>query len=209
MLKAYHFTNFKFAHTQNRGNYRLIRSNGQDVNQTLSEGEKTFVTFLYFMHLLNGSNNRDLKTENKVVVINDPISSLDSNVLFIVSNLILKLIDEVRNNQSNAVQVFILTHNVYFHKEITYLKNRSQGKRRADETFWTIRKVNDVTEVEPHESNPIKTSYELMWQELKYARNSSSMTVQKLIRRIIENYSKYSGITVPMIFLINLKKRKG
>lgn len=194
LLKAYHFTNFKFAHTQNQGNYRLIRSNGQDVNQTLSEGEKTFVTFLYFMHLLNGSNNSELITENKVVVIDDPISSLDSNVLFIVSNLISKLIEDVRNNQSNTIQLFLLTHNVYFHKEITFSKKRSKdGSKMQEETFWIIRKVNDITESKSYDSNPIKSSYELMWQELKSAQHNSSITVQNLIRRIIENYFKIYG----------------
>ncbi|MFC3746972.1 AAA family ATPase [Paenibacillus sp. GCM10012306] len=193
LLKAYHFTNFKFAHTQNQGNYRLIRSNGQDVNQTLSEGEKTFVTFLYFMHLLNGSNNRERITENKVVIIDDPISSLDSNVLFIVSNLILKLINEVRSNLNNVTQLFILTHNIYFHKEITFNKKRSKGRRMQDETFWIIRKINDVTETKTYEINPIKSSYELMWQELRLAQDSSSMTVQNIIRRIIENYFKLFG----------------
>ncbi|MGG3508510.1 AAA family ATPase [Paenibacillus lautus] len=193
LLKAYHFTNFKFAHTQSQGNYRLIRSNGQDVNQTLSEGEKTFVTFLYFMHLLNGSNNSELISENKIVVIDDPISSLDSSVLFIVSNLITKLIEEVRTNQRNVVQVFLLTHNVYFHKEITFSKNRSKKSKMQDETFWIIRKDNDVTEAKSYNLNPIKSSYELMWQELKSAQHSSSITVQNLIRRIIENYFKIYG----------------
>ncbi len=194
LLKAYNFTNFKFAHTQNQGNYRLVRSTGEDVNQTLSEGEKTFVTFLYFMHLLNGSNNRDLITENKVVVIDDPISSLDSNVLFIVSNLILKLIDDIRNNQNNIVQLFVLTHNVYFHKEVTFNKKRTKGGKLHDETFWIIRKVNKVTEAQSYDTNPIKTSYELMWQELRSAtQSSSSTTVQNLIRRIIENYFKVFG----------------
>lgn len=194
LLKAYNFTNFKFAHTQNQGNYRLVRSTGEDVNQTLSEGEKTFVTFLYFMHLLSGSNNRDLITENKVVVIDDPISSLDSNVLFIVSNLILKLIDDSRSNKNNVVQLFVLTHNVYFHKEVTFHKKRSKGIKLHDETFWIIRKVNNVTEATSHDTNPIKTSYELMWQELRSAtQSSSSTTVQNLIRRIIENYFKVFG----------------
>ncbi|WP_185897335.1 AAA family ATPase [Paenibacillus zeisoli] len=195
MLKAYNFTNFSFAHTQSEGNYRLIRSNGEDVNQTLSEGEKTFVTFLYFMHLLNGSNNRDLISENKIVVIDDPISSLDSNILFIVSNLILKLIDDIRKNQNNVVQLFVLTHNVYFHKEVTFQKKRSKGIKLNDETFWIIRKVNNVTEAQPYDSNPIKTSYELMWNELRAAAESStsSTTVQNLIRRIIENYFKVFG----------------
>ncbi|ETT65457.1 hypothetical protein C173_20556 [Paenibacillus sp. FSL R7-277] len=195
LLKAYNFTNFKFAHTQNQGNYRLVRSTGEDVNQTLSEGEKTFVTFLYFMHLLNGSNNRDLISENKVVVIDDPISSLDSNVLFIVSNLILKLIEDSRNNKNNVVQLFVLTHNVYFHKEVTFNKKRSKGVKLHDETFWIIRKVNnDVTAAQSYDTNPIKTSYELMWQELRSATQiSSSTTVQNLIRRIIENYFKVFG----------------
>ncbi|MBM6383097.1 MAG: AAA family ATPase [Paenibacillus sp.] len=194
LLKAYNFTNFKFAHTQKQGNYRLVRSTGEDVNQTLSEGEKTFVTFLYFMHLLSGSNSRDLITENKVVVIDDPISSLDSNVLFIVSNLILKLIDDSRSNKNNVVQIFVLTHNVYFHKEVTFNKKRSKGIKLHDETFWIIRKVNNVTEATPHNTNPIKTSYELMWQELRSATlSSSSTTVQNLIRRIIENYFKLFG----------------
>lgn len=193
LLKAFNFTNFKFAHTQTEGNYRLIRTNGEDVNQTLSEGEKTFVTFLYFMHLLNGSNNKDLITENRVVVIDDPISSLDSNVLFIVSNLILKLIDDIRNNNSNVVQLFVLTHNIYFHKEVTFNKKRSKGRKLNDETFWIIRKINNVTEAESYDTNPIKTSYELMWQELRSAQGRSSTTVQNLTRRIIEYYFKIFG----------------
>ncbi|WP_068793504.1 AAA family ATPase [Brevibacillus laterosporus] len=193
LLKAFNFTNFKFAHTQTEGNYRLIRTNGEDVNQTLSEGEKTFVTFLYFMHLLNGSNSKDLITENRVVVIDDPISSLDSNVLFIVSNLILKLIEDIRNNISNVVQLFVLTHNIYFHKEVTFNKKRSKGRKLNDETFWIIRKINNVTEAESYDTNPIKTSYELMWQELRSAQGRSSTTVQNLTRRIIEYYFKIFG----------------
>jgi len=192
LLHAYKFTNFKFAQTSSQGNYRLVRDNGEDVNQTLSEGEKTFVTFLYFMHLLNGSNNRELITENKIAVIDDPISSLDSNVLFIVSNLILKLIDDIRNNKNNVVQLFVLTHNIYFHKEVTFNRNR-RGRKLNDETFWIIRKVNNTTEAKSYDINPIKTSYELMWQELRTAQGSSSSTVQNLIRRIIENYFKLFG----------------
>src|SRR5690606_6509525 len=95
---------------------------------------------------------------------------------------------------NNVVQLFVLTHNVYFHKEVTFDKKRSKGGKLHDETFWIIRKVNNVTDAQPYDTNPIKTSYELMWQELRSAAQSSSTTtVQNLIRRIIENYFKVFG----------------
>ena len=53
----------------------------------MSEGEKTFVTFLYFYHLLKGSESDSGMTTDRIVVFDDPVSSLDSDVLFIVSRL--------------------------------------------------------------------------------------------------------------------------
>lgn len=36
--------------------------------------------------------------------------------------------------------------------------------------------------------NPISTSYELLWKELRETTNSSLVTTQNIMRRIIENY---------------------
>ena len=58
----------------------------------LSEGEKTFVTFLYFYHLLKGSDSDSGMTTDRIVVFDDPVSSLDSDILFIVGSLIKGLI---------------------------------------------------------------------------------------------------------------------
>lgn len=41
--------------------------------------------------------------------------------------------------------------------------------------------------------NPIKSSYELLWQELKDKENSSCISLQNTMRRIIENYFKILG----------------
>ncbi len=192
LLRSFNFTNFKFAETQVRGSYCIIRHDGEDARQTLSEGEKTFVTFLYFIHLLNGSNDKSRITEHKIVVIDDPISSLDSNILFIVSNLIRKIIEDIRNQKGTIQQVFILTHNIYFHKEVTFNKGKGSNKLK-DETFWILRKNYNISEIQGYDCNPIKTSYELLWQEIQYAQERSSNTVQNLIRRIIENYFKIFG----------------
>jgi len=191
LLNKFGFTNFKLVKaTEEEGSYQIVRPNGERVERTLSEGEKTFITFLYFYHWLKGSFNQELITVDRVVVFDDPISSLDSDVLFIVSHLIRKLINEIRDKSGNIKQIIILTHNVYFHKEVSY--NKGKGiQRLKDETFWIIRKENDISKINLYEKNPIQTSYELLWREVK--ENSNSITIENTLRRIIENYFKMFG----------------
>ncbi|WP_229762888.1 AAA family ATPase [Helicobacter pylori] len=122
LLKGYGFTNFSLACTEDEKSYRIQREDGQLVGETLSEGEVTFITFLYYYHLTKGSLKEDDISKNKVLVIDDPISSLDSNILFIVSVLVKELIKETMEEKTNVKQVIILTHNTYFYKEITLLE---------------------------------------------------------------------------------------
>ncbi|NLI92033.1 MAG: AAA family ATPase, partial [Peptococcaceae bacterium] len=120
LLSSFGFKSFSLAKGGDGKTYKLVRANGADAQRTLSEGEKNFVTFLYFYHLLKGSQSESGITTDRVVAIDDPVSSLDNDVLFIISSLIRDLIEDVRNNKGNIKQVFILTHNIYFHKEVTY-----------------------------------------------------------------------------------------
>ncbi|OOQ16594.1 AAA family ATPase, partial [Helicobacter pylori] len=83
LLERYGFTNFGLACTEDEKFYRIQREDGQLVGETLSEGEVTFITFLYYYHLAKGSLKESDISKNKVLVIDDPISSLDSNILFI------------------------------------------------------------------------------------------------------------------------------
>ena len=192
LLEKFGFTNFKLTEaTDEKGSYQIIRPTGERVERTLSEGEKTFITFLYFYHWLKGSIDMDLISVDRVVVFDDPISSLDSDVLFIVSHLIRKTIDEIRSKTSNIKQIIILTHNVYCHKEVTFNIKRLEANRMKDETFWILRKKNDVSKIFLHEKNPVQTSYELLWREVK--ENPDSITIENSLRRIIENYFKMFG----------------
>mgnify|MGYP000214144738 CR=1 FL=1 len=82
----------------------------------------------------------------KLVVIDDPVSSMDSSALFIVSAQIRKMIEVCRNNADNRnpvvsgnfiKQIFILTHNAYFHREVTY----AYANRYDFVSFYLIRKT--------------------------------------------------------------------
>ena len=190
LLKLYKFTDFSLDKASETS-YKLIRDGGGNAKSTLSEGERNFITFLYFYHLLKGSTSESGMTRDCIVVIDDPVSSLDSDTLFVVSNLIKELFKEVRSDNHHIKQILVLTHNVYFHSEVTFNPRRSgSGQALKDETFWAIRKIDDGPELKNYESNPIKSSYKLLWSEVRKARESDkpTVTIQNTLRRILESY---------------------
>ena len=90
-LKSFGFQNFEIVPSKTGVNqYQIQRENGELAEETLSEGEITFITFLYFLQLAKGSTTETDITDDRILVVDDPISSLDSNVLFIVSSLLKK-----------------------------------------------------------------------------------------------------------------------
>lgn len=191
ILKLFGFTNFSIAEAEEKGCYKIVREDGTDCKETLSEGEYTFITFLYFYQLLKGSQEESGLTKDKIVVIDDPISSLDSNILFVVSNLIKEVVADCLNKNNGIKQLFILTHNVYFHKEVTFKGGRETASNK--ESFWIVGRLNNITKIAKHPHNPIKTTYELLWRELDDLEQINKATIHNTLRRILEYYFKIIG----------------
>lgn len=85
----------------------------------LSEGEKTAIAFVYFtVHL----GDQDFDINNGIVVIDDPISSLDTNSLFQAFAFLKVAV-------KNANQVFVLTHNYDFLRLLINWLNRAPGTK--------------------------------------------------------------------------------
>jgi wobble nucleotide-excising tRNase len=192
-LASFGFTSFRLATAGDKQQYyAIVRGDGSDARETLSEGERSFITFLYFYHLIRGSTSASGVNTDRIVVFDDPVSSLDSDVLFIVGALIKRILAEAVSGNGRVKQVFILTHNIYFFKEVSFDPKRQQGERRVHETFWVVRKVGSTTIVEGHQRNPIRTSYELLWAEVRNS-NRSNLTIQNVLRRILEHYFTILG----------------
>jgi wobble nucleotide-excising tRNase len=102
LLLSFGFHGFCIANVPGTTSYKLVRADGTEAMRTLSEGEKTLVTFLYFFQLIKGSDTESGITNDRVVVFDDPVSSLDSDILFIVGSLIKGLFDEVRARQGTS-----------------------------------------------------------------------------------------------------------
>ena len=202
ILKDSGFQGFSLrAKPEVKNTYEVIRENGE-VAENLSEGERNFIAFLYFYHLVRGSRSSD-GVKDKIVVIDDPVSSMDSTALFLVSSIVREMVNVCRNNTEYKnpkvpgdyiKQIFILTHNVYFHREITY----QQVPYYDCTSFYIIRKSGNQSKVhlcerekkdartELENYNPVQNSYAALWDELRDA--DSVIPALNVMRRILEYY---------------------
>ncbi|HGS4883713.1 MULTISPECIES: AAA family ATPase [Vibrio] len=86
--------------------YRISRNGSDKQAQNLSEGEKTAIAFVYFATKLEEHDN-DIK--DTIVVIDDPVSSFDSNHLFHSYSFLKKHCEQSK-------QLFVMTHNFSYFK---------------------------------------------------------------------------------------------
>ena len=100
--------------------YQITR--GGEPAHSLSEGEVTAVALLYFLKSLN---DRRFDASNGVVVLDDPVSSLDSNALFLAFGVI-------RERTQNSGQLFILTHNFAFFRNVKNWLHNMRGQRKKE-----------------------------------------------------------------------------
>ena len=194
-LKAYGFEGFSIVPADEDSNrYQIKRPTGEIATETLSEGEETFISFLYFMYMTQGGLSQESISQHKVIVIDDPICSLDSSILYVVSSMVRDLINRAKKGVNNIDQIFVLTHNVYFHKEISFIDGRD--KEDGKTKFWILKKKNEVSSCTAYErNNPIKTTYALLWSEIKENSDISSVSLQNAMRRILENFFGTLGNT--------------
>jgi wobble nucleotide-excising tRNase len=175
--------------------YRLSRageSTDRPVFQTLSEGEKTLIAFLYFIETCKGRNSRT-QSDNQpsLIVIDDPISSLSQNYIFEVAALIQHEIIK----SDRAAKVVLLTHSLFFFQELLLSSgSRPAGKKPADWQLYRIAKNRHST-VSVISDKELLNDYQALWYVLRKASNdvSSGVIIPNVMRQILEHYFSFSG----------------
>ncbi len=174
---------FTLTYDESTKSYYICRENGE-IAKNLSEGEKTVIAFAYFLATLK-THNFDLK--NAIIVIDDPVSSLDQQYLFNLINLLATKF----NKPSSFEQLFILTHNFYFYKKIrAILKNK--GKIGVMYQLFQITKEN--TSIIVNADDYLRTYTSEYTHTIKYLRQVYQMEDSKIkeiplgnsIRKILE-----------------------
>lgn len=133
--------------------YRLTRRGAAAGN--LSEGEKTAIAFLYFLKSLS---DRSFDLASGIVVIDDPISSLDTNSTYSAFGF-------MKRRLSNAGQLFVLTHNFTFFRQVRNWfdhMNRRKKKEAWSAHFYMLRTstTNGVRSSKIEALDPFLRDYE-------------------------------------------------
>jgi len=100
--------------------YTITR--GGEPARALSEGEMTAIALLYFLKSLQ---DRHFDLANGVVVLDDPVSSLDANALYLAFGFI-------RERTKDAGQLIILTHNFTFFRQVRNWFHHLKGQKKRD-----------------------------------------------------------------------------
>jgi wobble nucleotide-excising tRNase len=100
--------------------YTIMRNDS--AADSLSEGEMTAVALLYFLKSLQ---DRRFDLARGVVVLDDPVSSLDANALYFAFGFI-------RERTQNASQLIILTHNFTFFRQVRNWFHHLKGQNKKD-----------------------------------------------------------------------------
>ncbi|EBP3563135.1 AAA family ATPase [Salmonella enterica] len=175
--------------------YRLRRGSEPEkaeVFKSLSEGEKTMVSFLYFIESCSGSLTPEtIHPENKLIVIDDPISSLSHNYIYEVAAFIKRKIIKA----AAARHIVILTHNMFFFQEMLLNSGRLQDKREAPVNWSLLRIIkSDYSSCEKLSMHEMLNEYQALWQTLKDVRDDKTQPVVlfNTMRNILEYYFSFA-----------------
>lgn len=164
--------------------YRLKREDlDEDVFKTLSEGEKMVISFLYFMELCKGESTAEKASNKKIVVIDDPISSLSHIYVFNIGRLIHN--EFLRTKKYD--QLFILTHSLYFFYELT---NTNHKERKETQKLFRICKNTESSYFEDMKYEDIQNDYQAYWHIIKDEKQSPAL-IANCMRNVMEYFFNF------------------
>ena len=115
----------------------VVKRNNQKATN-LSEGEQSLIAFCYFLATLKDISNR----EEYIILIDDPISSLDSNHIFYIYSLI-----DSEIASKDYKQVFISTHNLDLLKYLQKLTTPTNNKKYKNKYYLIEKRITATGEV--------------------------------------------------------------
>lgn len=164
--------------------YKIVREEqDSETFQTLSEGEKMVISFLYFLELCKGKKNASDVGQKKIIVIDDPISSLSHIFIFNIGQLIKKefLYSDIYE------QVIVLTHSLYFFYELT---DANHKHRKENQKLFRLLKNSDGSQILSMKYEEIQNDYHSYWQIVKDDKQPPAL-VANCMRNIIEYFFNF------------------
>ena len=171
--------------------YRIYRKT--EAAQGLSEGEKTAIAFVYFSVQLE---DQDFDKTKGVVVIDDPISSLDASSTYQAFAFLKEAVKDSK-------QVFLLTHNFDFLK---LLLNWIKRAKKEEQGYFMLRAraatgSNRKSLIEPLDKALTKNGSEYVFLFKQVRDYTCDGTIENaypmpnVIRKVLEQFLEFMSPT--------------
>lgn len=158
---------------------KLYRNDGKPANN-LSDGERTAIAFAHFFTKIQDSINNNTSND-EILFIDDPISSLDKNHIYSISVMIKEVIDRFN-------QTFVTTHNFELYRLL---------KRKNNINYYYVKRDGNSSIIEklPKELEKYDSEYEYFFHKLynfnKDNTNADIYVIGHCARRFLDNYLQY------------------
>lgn len=165
--------------------YKNSNAEKNHLRNCLSEGEKTALAFAYFLSKFDNEVEKD-RIKESVVLIDDPISSLDENRLYTTAHLIQSKFEEVK-------QLIVLSHNFLFLKFFNSFYKSGEG---ANCLFLSDEEISLL----PEELKNFETPYFYMLRHILDYLDESRQSelyhdakkyLPNFIRRVLETFLSF------------------
>jgi wobble nucleotide-excising tRNase len=194
-----------------KGQYQ-IKGHNNDIRtiDKLSKGEKNIIAFLYFIFSIEAPTE---DTKPKLIIFDDPMTSNDDTMQYLMTEQIRKLYSKINNSKSDYF--ILLTHNLHFYlnvrpnyNEVEENKILQRNRRQSDDSqkektfyeksgYFILKNNGTHTTIQSIEDYNMdhKTSYSALWNDLIFLYNNDKpVSMLNNCRRIIETYIKFNKI---------------
>jgi wobble nucleotide-excising tRNase len=181
------FKNIEIKDSEDGIGYSLYRNNNECSFHTLSEGERNFIALAYFLISLNTVEEENSLIKEGIVIIDDPISSLDKNSIFQIFSIISY---EMENYKLR--QYFILTHNLEFfsHLHDHYRSKIEDGKVQLYQVNLSKNgsKICNLHKLLRNFKSDYQYSAKTLWEHRNDCDIEDAFLMVNLLRRVWETF---------------------
>jgi len=168
--------------------YILKRDGVECSLDSLSKGERNFLALAYFLLSINDEDKK--LDEQAVVVIDDPVSSLDSDSLFQVYAI---LFGEIESHTDR--QYFILTHSLDFFGHLLQEYKKADGQIKDEfVNFYQVKLEKDGAKIGELSDSLMnyRSDYQYAISKLSKIKDSQNLgdniLAANLLRRVLETF---------------------
>lgn len=174
--------------------YELYRMDKPCNFKSLSEGERNFIALAYFLVSINNKKGDSIFDEDGIVVIDDPVSSLDKGAIFQIFSILLR---EMQTNKDR--QYFLLTHNLDFYGHLlqAIYKKVGEDTEEANCNLYQITydqngsKIVEMNKFLKDFKSDYLYSVNQLWKKKGNCEMSDAVLIANLMRRCWETFLRF------------------